>query len=190
MTLPTGILMAAGNSERFGTQKLMAPMPGGESVGLAAARHLIAVLPRSIAVVRPGDDDLRAGLEAFGFRLVENSDPASGMGASLALAVKASPDAHGWLVTLADMPWMRQSSIRLVAERIKSGASIASTRYGGQRGHPVGFAAKWGRSLADLKGDKGAKHLLANHSEELECLDVDDPGVLRDVDVPEDLKQA
>lgn len=190
MTLPTGVLLAAGDSRRFGSPKLMHPLPGGEPLGVAAARRLIRVVPDSIAVVRPGDADLRSALRTLGFRIVENRDPGSGMGASLALAVKASPDARGWLVALADMPWIRESTIRRVAQRIAAGASLASPRHDGRRGHPVGFSARWASALGRFEGDRGARELLDGHPDELELIDVDDPGVRLDVDLPEDLAHA
>ncbi|MCK7579437.1 MAG: NTP transferase domain-containing protein [Chromatiales bacterium] len=57
----------------------------------------------------------------------------------------------------------------------------------GQRGHPVGFSAEFAPALRALQGDRGARDLLARHADRLQCLEVDDPGVLLDVDTPADL---
>ena len=60
------------------------------------------------------------------------------MGCSLACAVRATPDAAGWLVALADMPYIATRSHQQVAAALRSGASIAATEFQGRRGHPVG----------------------------------------------------
>jgi molybdenum cofactor cytidylyltransferase len=57
--------------------------------------------------------------------------------------------------------------------------------YQGQRGHPVGFGAEHGEALRGLDGDTGARALLA--ANRVARLDLDDPGILRDVDTPDDL---
>jgi len=58
----------------------------------------------------------------------------------------------------------------------------------GQRGHPVGFARKYGSLLSALTGDEGARALIAARQWALQRVDVDDPGVLRDIDHPDDLR--
>ena len=183
----TGVLLAAGSGRRFGSPKLLHPLPDGEPLGIASARRLIAVVPRGVAVVRPGDTELADALRELGYRVVENPLSEAGMGDSLALAVRVSSDAGGWLVALGDMPWIATTTIRALAERMRQGASMVAPTYGGRRGHPVGFAAQWGRQLADLSGDRGARRLLKEYSHALELLPTDDPGVLRDVDVPAEL---
>lgn len=187
MSAPVGILLAAGAASRFGAPKLLQPLADGTPVGVAAARTLLGALPDSIAVVRPGD---RALIEAFGelgLRVVTNLDAGRGMGTSLAAGVAASADADGWLIALADMPWIQPGTIARLAARLAVGASMVAPAYGGRRGHPVGFAAHWGPALRGLTGDRGARDLIAAQPDELALIDTDDSGVLRDVDHPQDL---
>ncbi|HXK57970.1 MAG TPA: NTP transferase domain-containing protein, partial [Gammaproteobacteria bacterium] len=73
------------------------------------------------------------------------------------------------------------------ADSVAHGAALVAPGYRGRRGHPVGFSADWGERLAALSGDAGARHLLASHRRELQLLPVADPGVLQDVDTPEEL---
>ena len=182
-----GVLLAAGRGERFGGDKLLALLPDGECVGAAAARHLLAVLPEIVAVVRPDDAELTAALGAAGARIVRCENADDGMGASLACGVKARPDAAGWLVTLADMPWIEPATIARVADAIAGGADIAAPFHRGERGHPVGFGRTFYESLAALTGDEGAKSVVAAHLNGLTRIDVDDAGVLRDIDTRADL---
>ncbi|MES9833343.1 MAG: nucleotidyltransferase family protein [Candidatus Thiodiazotropha sp. DIVDIV] len=186
----TAVLLAAGSGSRFGSSKLLHPFMDGESIGVASARHLVSAVPRGVAVVRPEDKDLARLLEKLGYRIIENKMDEAGMGDSLALAVRETFDAAGWLIALADMPWIKVETIQTLAGRLGQGASMVAPGYGGKRGHPVGFSDAWGDQLSDLSGDRGARQLLLDYPNELELIPTDDPGVLQDVDYPSDLSVA
>src|SRR6476646_4635052 len=188
-----GILLAAGRSARFGGDKLLAPLvaqshgvAAGTSLGVASAMHLIAQVPDSLAVVRPRDAALSVLLRAAGLRVVPCAAAEDGMGASLAGGVVATRDADGWIVALADMPWISPATIGAVAAALDVGAIVVPA-YRGRRGHPVGFARRHYEALAALQGDAGARSLLERHPHRVTVIDVDDPGVLRDVDTRDDL---
>jgi len=191
-----GILLAAGRGRRFGGDKLLALLAtsahvadvAGECVGVVACRHLLAVLPRVVAVVRPEDAALAAALGAAGARIVRCDNADAGMGASLACGVTATKHARGWLVALADMPWILPSTIARVASAVASGAPVAAPFHRGTRGHPVGFSSACHAALAALRSDEGAKSVLEAHRDGLVRIDVDDAGTLRDVDTRADLE--
>lgn len=189
MTGVVGILLAAGSAQRFAGNKLLAALPDGVPVGVAAARALVAGVPEAIAVVRPGDRALADALAGAGLRVVENPLAGLGMGGSLAAGVRASADAAGWLVALADMPWVRADTVRGLADALRDGASMVAPQHAGRRGHPVGFAACWGGQLQALHGDQGARGLITDHPGALVLQPTDDPGVLGDVDRPADLQK-
>ena len=182
-----GILLAGGAATRFGSDKLLHPLPGGTPIALASFRNLHAALPRVVAVVRPGADVLARLLQEGGAEVTVCERADDGMGTTLAHAVRAARGADGWVVALADMPFIRPDTIRRVAARLAAGASLVAPRYAGERGHPVGFAARFGPALAALTGDAGARSLVAAERGALELLDCDDPGVVRDIDTPADL---
>jgi molybdenum cofactor cytidylyltransferase len=182
-----GILLAAGASRRFGADKLSHSLPEGDLVAVRACRALLAGTDAVLAVVRPGNGELAARLQAEGAEVRICADAGLGMGASLAFGVRACPEAAGWLVALADMPWIAPATIRQVADALRSGALIAAPCWQGQRGHPVGFSHVLGPNLTALNGDAGAKAVIQAHIEQLRLVDCDDPGVLRDIDTPEDL---
>jgi molybdenum cofactor cytidylyltransferase len=184
-----GILLAAGRATRYGADKLLTPLPSGEPLAVAAARHLREGLgsgARLLAARRPEQIELGERLAASGFELVVSDETRAGMGRSLALAVAASPDASGWLVALADMPAIQPQTIAQVAAALAGGASIAAPVHAGRRGHPVGFAASWRDALTRLDGDIGARDLLREAGDALLRIETDDPGVLLDIDTQDD----
>ena len=189
-----GILLAAGSGARFGGAKLLAPLPSashgvgaGTALGVASCLHLLAALPDVVAVVRPGDSILASQLRAAGARVVECARADEGMGASLACGVTAAADAQGWVVALADMPWIAPATIAAVGDALESGADIVATSHIGVRAHPVGFATRHYAALAALSGDEGARSILAAHRDRVQLIEVTDDGVVRDVDTPSDL---
>lgn len=187
--LPTGILLAAGFGRRFdpaGTRnKLLEKMPDGRTVAWRSARTLAAGLPNSIAVVRPGLPELAEELRRGGCKVIESAEAEAGMGAALRAGVAASPDARGWVVALADMPWLSMELVRAVALTITSRDTIAAPWRDGQRGHPVGFGAAWREELLKLDGDEGARVLLK--SQPVTRILTEDDGAFRDIDMPGDL---
>ncbi|MGH8502355.1 MAG: nucleotidyltransferase family protein [Gammaproteobacteria bacterium] len=186
--VPTqGILLAAGSARRFGSHKLLHPLPDGTLIGVAAARNLLAGCGHALAVVRPGDRDFAALLRTEGLEIVVARRARLGMGASLAAGVAAAPDANGWLIALADMPWIAPRTIRAVVSMLENGAALAAPSHNGRRGHPVGFARAFKDELVNLTGDTGARELVRRYAERLQLFPCGDAGVLKDIDTPADL---
>jgi len=183
----SGILLAAGRSLRFGGDKLLHPLADGTPMAAAALRALQAAVSDVVAVVRDSDSQLAALLAREGARVVPCPRADRGLGASLAWGVTRAPDGNGWVIALADMPFVRTETIVEVVRALESGAAIAAPFFQSRRGHPVGFAAAFGDELRTLDGDEGARALLQRHAAQLARVEVDDPGVLRDVDTPQDL---
>ena len=107
-----------------------------------------------------------------------------GMGDSLAAGVSARADASGWVLLPADMPRVRASTLQQVGRALQTHA-VAYAQYHGRRGHPVGFSAELFSELVALTGDEGARRLVARYP--ALAVEVDDPGVLLDIDTVQDL---
>jgi molybdenum cofactor cytidylyltransferase len=182
-----GLLLAAGSASRFGSDKLHHKLPHGVAIAAQAARHLKAEVQQVIAVVRPGAEALAGTLAGEGCEVIVCPNAADGMGASLACAAKGAGEARGYLVALADMPFIRRSSIAAVREALIAGAPLAAPYFRTRRGHPVGISGRFFKQLLECAGDEGAKKLLAAHEKELVKVPVGDPGVVRDIDTPGDL---
>jgi molybdenum cofactor cytidylyltransferase len=182
-----GLLLAAGSASRFGSDKLQHPLPHGVAIAVQAARHLKSAVPRVVAVVRPGSEPTARALAAEGCEVVVCDKAAEGMGASLACAARAAGVADGYLVALADMPFIRPSTIAAVRDALAQGAALVAPFWHARRGHPVGFAGSFRAELQALSGDEGAKRLLDAHAPRLVKVPVGDPGAIRDIDRPSDL---
>jgi molybdenum cofactor cytidylyltransferase len=106
------------------------------------------------------------------------------MGYSISAGVNARPNASGWLVLPGDMPLVQPATLQAVARALAQHA-VAYAQYKGRRGHPVGFSAELYSELATLSGDEGARRLIARYP--AYGVEVDDAGVLLDVDTLDDL---
>jgi molybdenum cofactor cytidylyltransferase len=122
-----------------------------------------------------------------GCEVVVCENAAEGMGASLACAVREVGEADGYLVALGDMPFVRRTTIAAVRDALAAGAPLAAPYFRARRGHPVALSGAFYKDLSNLRGDAGAKALLARNESALVKVPVGDPGVIRDIDTPGDL---
>jgi len=185
-TSPTIIVLAAGPGRRFsGTEhKLQQPL-GGSSVLGTTLRHAVDSRLPVLVVTTERLAPLVAGqIAARDMLVLADADTRRGIGHSIAAGVSERASAHGWLVLPGDMPLVKPATLRAVAFALAE-HPVACAQYRGRRGYPVGFAAELYSELVMLTGDDGARRLIARypaHGEE-----VDDPGVLVDVDTVADL---
>ncbi|MCF5692632.1 NTP transferase domain-containing protein [Pseudomonas sp. PA-1-2A] len=186
----TAIVLAAGQGSRFRAEagadqdKLLAASVGLDGVTRPVIEQVLVNLPATLVerwvVTSPERLEVIRLAEAHGCKvlLLESA----GMGDSIAAAVKASDAADGWLVVLGDMPFIQSSSIERVIACVE-GVTVPVSA--GQYGHPVAFHHRFGPALMALSGDRGARPLFAQT--QVREVQVDDPGVLWDVDVPQRL---
>lgn len=189
---PVAVVLAAGRGRRFaaaggGPFKQSRRFQGDRTIvehvcGLYAECGLPVV-----CALHPELDELAERLAGAGHQVVPVADADVGMGSSLAAAVAAAPSQSGWLIALADMPRIHPQTIRAVADVLVAGAALCAPRHEGRRGHPVGFSRGFGPELRGLSGDEGARSILKANDDRLQCIDVDDPGVLFDINVPGEL---
>jgi CTP:molybdopterin cytidylyltransferase MocA len=180
------ILLAAGSARRMGEDKLLAEL-GGKPLVLHALDAIEAArLDGPIIAVRPGSAVIPL-LEGRG-RLVEIADHASGMGHSLAAAIRKAP--LSWtaaIVCLGDMPFVRP--LTLAALMREAGAKgIVRPTFEGRPGNPVLWGCSHFARLARLSGDQGGRALFERYPVEL--LECGDPGIEVDVDTAEALEKA
>lgn len=185
------ILLAAGQSRRFGSDKLLHNMPihdNNKPMILHTLKPWLEVFKQINVVVRADNialiQLLKNGEFASRLTLITASDAAHGMSASLVSGVAANIEADGWLIGLADMPFIQPSVISDSLEALKKGAEITLPIFNGKRGHPVGFSSRFKSQLLSLNGDKGAKEIIVSSPEKTTFIKSLDDGILQDIDTP------
>ena len=185
-----GVLLAAGSATRFGGDKLLSELAGGQCIAEVACARLRPAVDRLLAVVRPESTQLAARLALAGAEICVFAGADQGMGASLACGVQQAAGADGWLIALADMPGIATADALSVAAALRAGAAIAVPTVDGRRGHPVGFAQQHGAALRALTGDQGARGILEKNAGGIVEIAASPAADWRDIDTPDDLVRA
>ncbi len=165
----------------------MHPLPDGIPVGIASYRNLKVACPHVIVVVREGDEALRRLFESEDATLVICHDASEGLSRSLIKGIRASENAAGWLIALADMPFVQPATIEKLVAKLAAGSGIVLPAYQGRRGNPVGLHHRHREALLALQGDEGARSIIKRHTAENYVFECSDPGILRDIDTRADL---
>ncbi len=172
---PVVIVLAAGRGERF--------------IASGAATHKLDTLLNGITVL----NHTLAAVKSSGlpWHLVRPEGGTAGMGESIAIGVRATQAAAGWLILPGDLPLVQAATLRHVAGALTE-QRIVVPRFHQHAGHPVGFGRRYFQALASLAGDVGAAAVVrqARASGNVQDLPVTDHGVIRDVDTLADLDLA
>lgn len=186
-----GIVLAAGASSRMGRPKALLPA-GGQSFVAGLIRTLQgAALHPVIVVIRPGAEEIAAEVRRSGATPAVNPSPDQGQLSSLLVGLDAvealAPGAV--LVTLVDVPAIRSATVSALLARLAgSSAAILRATYRGRHGHPVVFRRSVFDALRRADPAAGAKAVLRAYP--VEDVAVEDPGVVDDIDTPEDYNRA
>jgi len=186
------ILLAAGESRRMGYPKPLLKLGARTFIEILAAAMLRSVA-RLIVVVGAHAGAVRDAIPVDSrIAVVENPDYLRGQLSSIKAALPhVGRDAAGALIHLADHPMVSAETFAAVIDGYRSlGKPITIARYQGRRGHPVIFARELFAELAGASEDQGARVVVAADPARVAYVDVDDLGVLIDLDTPEDLERV
>lgn len=193
----TAVVLAAGTSSRMGKLKQLLTYHGRPLL-----RHVVDIVRQSsvdkiVVVLGHRREEVAAVLEGLPLQIVVNQDYASGQSSSVKAGLKAitgstpGPEAitgrAGVLFVLSDQPLLKPETINLLVENFMHHGGIVAPYYHGKRGTPVLFDLIFQSEFDSLQGDAGAREIITRHPEALHKIEVDDPGILLDVDTPEDL---
>jgi|SRR5581483_3854973 len=178
-----GLILAAGESRRMGFPKALLEFRG-ETFLDGLIRTFGAYCSPVVAVLGADAGRIRSGIRAAsGATIVENPDWRLGQLTSMQCGLRAVPaEARGVLFTLVDHPNVR---IETVAELVRQDSVFAIPRHAGRRGHPLYFSRELATEFLALDRSATARVVLERHAAEIRYVDVDDPGILDDVDDPE-----
>jgi len=177
------VVLAAGSSRRFPTNKLLRPLPDRRCL-LDLSVHLASVMTSDVLLVISTDPTLQTHCRTHQYPFTINTQAHTGMASSIAAAVTTTPDADGWAILLADMPCIKPLTLQQLATTWTA-HEITLPTYQGQIGHPVIFSRNWYDALCALQGDRGARGLLQNNPAAYR-LATDDAGVCFDIDTEAD----
>ncbi|MBM3542733.1 MAG: 4-diphosphocytidyl-2C-methyl-D-erythritol kinase, partial [Alphaproteobacteria bacterium] len=185
------LVLAAGLSRRMGRNKLVEPVQGVPMVARAVDAALASQAHPVVVVTGHQEDAVRAALgRKRKVTLVHNPDHAQGLSTSLQRGLAALPAAcEGVLVCLGDMPRVRAQHLDRLIDAFNpiEGRAICVPTFAGKRGNPVLFARRYFAEMAAIAGDVGARHLIGEHADAVAEVEMDDDGILLDVDSPEAL---
>jgi molybdenum cofactor cytidylyltransferase len=178
------LILAAGHSRRMGSDKRRLPWNDGHLLEHAIKFCKDTGLPYIVALSCREEDDALAELCDQNCVRIKESD--LGLGHTLAHAIGALPSSwSAVIVHLADMPLVKSSTFQLIADQLQR-HPIVIPSYHGQWGNPRGFARQLWPQLTLLTGDQGAKDVIKSHSDVCYVIDVDDDGILIDIDTRAD----
>lgn len=185
----SAVILAAGRSQRMGRNKSLLPL-GDKTILQQVLLALSAAQPDSILVVLGTQGEAVAeSLADWAVSIVWNPVPDSDMTASLRTALAALPQKdHGVIIGLGDQPLITPATYRRLADHYRAHPdAIVQPRCNGRMGHPVLLPSAL---LRELTNYPTLRDLLTEHVARRHPVDVDDPGILMDLDTPEDYQRA
>ena len=180
------VVLAAGRSSRMaGPNKLLLELDGKPLVRHAVEAALGAGLGPVVVVTGHGADAVRAALSGQQVEIRHNPDFAEGLSTSLRAGIEAlGEEVDGAFVMLGDMPRVTSAHLRRIAAAFApgDGRAIAVPTVRGRWGNPLLWARRFFPAMAMLDGDRGARLIAAGHPDCIVEVEMDDDGVLLDVD--------
>lgn len=172
------------------SNKLLLPLRG-RTVIEHVVETALETGPLEVIVVTGHDRaEIARVVGSRGVRCIHNPDFEEGVGSSIRAGIAAaSPDAYGYAILLADLPFVRPKTILDLAGMLTADRIVAP-RYEGERGHPVLFGRNFRDELLTLRGDEGGRRIVEAHPGALALVDTGDSGTVQDIDTTEDYESA
>jgi molybdenum cofactor cytidylyltransferase len=185
-----GVVLAAGASDRYGTEnKLLRPFEGEPRVAHATRTAVRSAVSGVTVVVGYEREKVASALDEFAVEIRHNDEFARGQSVSVACGVEAASErsADAAIFFLGDMPNVAVETVDLLVD-VYAGTSYRAIApvYEGQRGNPVLFDSEYFDVLGDVEGDVGGRDILLGAGDAI-GIETGDPGVLEDVDEPSDI---
>lgn len=186
------VILAAGESRRMGTQKLLLPFGDATVVEAVVRTALASGVHRAVAVLGADREAVRAKLEPGGVDFAVNERFADGMLSSIQTGLRAlPPDAEAVVIMLGDQPFLPPSVVDAVFRGYRESLKgIVIPVFRSRRGHPVLVDMKYRDEVLAFAPADGLRRLMRAHPEDIAEVEVDDANILRDLDTPEDYAEA
>ena len=183
-----GLILAAGESSRMGRDKALLAYHGRTFLETILGTLREAGIARIAVVLGHHADEIRKAVNLEGVEVVVNNEYLRGQTSSLQAALRAleDPDLEAIVLSLVDHPVVSAATVRALLKSYgQSHAPVIIPTYRGQRGHPVVIARDLFPELQVLGPKEGANIVVRKYGDQTRFVDVDDPGILLDVDDPD-----
>jgi len=182
------IILAAGQSKRYGETKLLERFNGRPLLQHALAAAQEACPGRVCLVTGHASEDIVNAARGLADQIVLNGEYRSGIGSSIARGVSHLREvAAAITIMLADQPLVTTAHIGQIIEKWSNDPdAIVATRYSGVDGPPVLFGHRYFAQLCELEGDTGARHVLQEHRDAVRTVEFEPAAI--DIDTPDDLE--
>jgi molybdenum cofactor cytidylyltransferase len=186
----SAIVLAAGESRRMGRPKQLLRLGDRTLLDLALDNVRKSSVGEIVLVLGASSAEIQQQVSTQGVKIVMNSAYQEGMASSLRAGIAAlDASSQAALIVLADQPCLRPATLNRLMEHHRNARSqIVIPTYRGFRGNPVLLDRSVFPEVMNIRGDIGCRAIFGSHAENISKLDVDDPGILLDVDTSSDLK--
>ncbi|MBM4466443.1 MAG: molybdenum cofactor cytidylyltransferase [Chloroflexi bacterium] len=186
------IVLAAGESQRFGQPKQLLPVGSKTMIQHVVDVALSSPVEQVIVVLGCRAAEIKASIADRPVQMVVNERWKSGLSSSVQAGLSAvKPQVNAALFVLADQPGVTPQVIARLVERYRqTRAPIVVPTHRGRRGNPVLFGRSLFGELMQVKGDQGGRELIAQHSDHLEEVEVETEAILVDIDTADDYRAA
>jgi len=186
------IVLAAGESKRMGTQKLLLPYAGSTVIETIVDQVLRSRVDACVVVTGHEPDRIRECLGARDVLFAQNDRYQDGMLSSVRAGLARSEASWGAaVVLLGDQPSLRAGTIDLVIERhLAAPEDIVVPAFEGRRGHPLLVPKRFREEIMTDFDATGLRGLLHAHPESVVEIAVDTSTILDDMDYPADYRRA
>lgn len=181
------VVLAAGGGRRFGSQKLLAPLRDRPLLQHALDAANASALSPIVVVLGADADAIAAGIRTGRARIVRNQDHATGQASSLRVGLRSLDASDAAVVVLGDQPNVTAALLdALVAAQRSSGAPAVVCVQDGRRSPPTLLHRDLWAEVDALRGDTGARDVLARHADVVVFDVAAGLGRLDDIDTQED----
>jgi molybdenum cofactor cytidylyltransferase len=182
------LILAAGFSRRFGSDKRLHTLADGRTLLLTTLGLYLEVFEQLVVVLRQDDRDLHTAVNHShpAVQIVNARDSSLGMGYSLAAGINAVREWNWVAVGLADMPFIENRTLHVLLDTFLTASvdTIVQPTFHERSGHPVFFGSTYFDALCSIHADSGARTVLKRHPQHLLQIAVKDEGVIQDLDQP------
>jgi molybdenum cofactor cytidylyltransferase len=184
------IVLAAGRSRRMGTQKLLLPYGGTTVLGRVVDGLRASGAGSVLVVVNAQSGPVAEEAVRHGAEVAANPEPDAEMLSSVRCGLGAIGACEAVLVALGDQPSITSKLVdAMISAYAETGKGIVAPVYGGKRGHPLLFSARYRDEILSRYGEAGLRGLLAAHPEDVFEMAVSTDAVLSDMDIPADYRR-